>query len=100
MIKYKNFKFIIDVTYGVLKFKKKNIYILYIKNWKKYFHLRLKKDQWAGSLLLSSKPKSQIKWNCERKNTYAYGWFIKIIDEFFMFVLNINRSQRLDLRHI
>lgn len=32
MIKYKNFKFIIDVTYGALKFKKKNIYILYIKN--------------------------------------------------------------------
>lgn len=99
MIKYKNFKFIIDVTYGALKFKK-NIYIIYQELKKIYFHLRLKKDRWAGSLLLSSKPKSQIKWNCERKNTYAYGWFIKIIDEFFMFVLNINRSQRLDLRHI
>lgn len=31
MIKYKNFKFIIDVTYGALKFKKK-IYMLYVKN--------------------------------------------------------------------
>lgn len=34
MIKYKNFKFIIDVTYGALKFKKK-IYIYYISRTKK-----------------------------------------------------------------
>ena len=33
MIKYKNFKFIIDVTYGALKFKK--IYIYYISRTKK-----------------------------------------------------------------
>ena len=35
MIKYKNFKFIIDVTYGALKFKKKNIYIYYISRTEK-----------------------------------------------------------------
>lgn len=98
MIKYKNFKFIIDVTYGALKFKK--IYIYYISRTKKNISIFAWRKIGEGSLLLSSKPKSQIKWNCERKNTYAYGWFIKIIDEFFMFVLNINRSQRLDLRHI
>ena len=44
MIKYKNFKFIIDVTYGALKFKK-NIYIIYQELKKIYFHLRLKKDR-------------------------------------------------------
>ena len=80
MIKYKNFKFIIDVTYGALKFKKK--YIYYISRTKKNISIFAWRKIGEGSLLLSSKPKSQIKWNCERKNTYAYGDSLKLSTSF------------------
>lgn len=63
MIKYKNFKFIIDVTYGALKFKKKkNIYIIY-QELKKIFPSSLEERSvsWELTFIKQTKISNQMK---------------------------------------
>ena len=61
MIKYKNFKFIIDVTYGALKFKK-NIYIIY-QELKKIFPSSLEERSvsWELTFIKQTKISNQMK---------------------------------------
>ena len=64
MIKYKNFKFIIDVTYGALKFKKKNIYIYIIyQELKKIFPSSLEERSvsWELTFIKQTKISNQMK---------------------------------------
>ena len=66
MIKYKNFKFIIDVTYGALKFKKKYIYIyIYIiyQELKKIFPSSLEERSvsWELTFIKQTKISNQMK---------------------------------------
>ena len=65
MIKYKNFKFIIDVTYGALKFKKKiyiYIYIIY-QELKKIFPSSLEERSvsWELTFIKQTKISNQMK---------------------------------------
>lgn len=63
MIKYKNFKFIIDVTYGALKFKK-NIYIYYISRTKKNIFpssLEERSVSWELTFIKQTKISNQMK---------------------------------------
>ena len=61
MIKYKNFKFIIDVTYGALKFKK-NIYVI-CKELKKIFPSSLEERSvsWELTFIKQTKILNQMK---------------------------------------
>ena len=64
MIKYKNFKFIIDVTYGALKFKKKYIYIYIIyQELKKILPSSLEERSvsWELSFIKQTKISNQMK---------------------------------------
>ena len=61
MIKYKNFKFIIDVNYGALKFKKK--YMYYISRTKKIFPSSLEERSvsWELTFIKQTKISNQMK---------------------------------------
>lgn len=74
MIKYKNFKFIIDVTYGALKFQKK--YIYYISRTKKNIFpssLEERSVSWELTFIKQTKISNQMKlW----KKEYLCIWVI------------------------
>ena len=76
MIKYKNFKFIIDVTYGALKFKKIYIYIIY-QELKKIFPSSLEERSvsWELTFIKQTKILNQMKlW----KKEYLCIWVIHL----------------------